>query len=44
LWLWIDSLKVAVTRFFFRAMTAAFSIFLDEVVFDCPIGSHVWIL
>jgi hypothetical protein len=35
---------VVVARFFFPSMTAAFSIFLDELVFDCPIGSHVWIL
>jgi hypothetical protein len=34
---------VVVTRFFFRSMTAAFSIFLDEFVFDCQIGSRVWI-
>jgi hypothetical protein len=35
---------VVVTRFFFRSMPAAFSIFLDEFVFDCQIGGRLWIL
>jgi hypothetical protein len=35
---------VVLTRFFFPSMTAAFSIFLDEFVFDGQIGSGVWLL